>query len=153
MRCLLVGLAQTDQLSEIQRSVRDRFQEGGSFWGVLLALGIVLMIVMVAWWLTTRAERRGQSTRPSDPTALFDETIDGLGLGPTEARLLKELRRHAALGHPTVLLLSREAFDRSVLACFGTTSGEISPEQEIVIEPLRVSLFGTPAPEPNRAIQ
>ncbi len=109
-------LMDVDRLSEIQRSVRDRFTEGGSFVAVLLVIVGLIGLVLLAYLLTVRQSKHAGKTTRLDPWQLFRDLVVKLNLSPGQVRFLDEVATNAGLRHPAVIFISRERFDECVLS-------------------------------------
>ena len=109
-----VLLAVPAQLTEIQRSVRDQFQEGGSFLTVMLVLLAIAGVVLAAYCLGLRQRRAGENAQRASPQQLFRDLMDKLDLTLPQRRLLHTIARDLRIKHPAVILLSPDLFDRYV---------------------------------------
>lgn len=107
-------LVQLDRLTELQRAVRDHFQEGGSATSVLLLLAVIIGVVMMVKFLT---QHQWQSNRPAetDPgRELFVNLLADLELTQSQQRVLVAFAREQRLKNPSVILLCPTLFDRYV---------------------------------------
>lgn len=108
-------LLQLDGLTEPQRAIRDHFQEGGSIVLVLAVMSVVAGVVLIAYWLTRRQQRRTERhARFNDPQRLFGDLLQGLSLTASQRHLLDTVVRELGLKHPSVILLSPTLFERHV---------------------------------------
>ncbi len=110
-------LAQADRLNQMQQSVRQQFQEGGSVLGVVAALLVVAAVLWFAWFWSRRNERLRRPGADLDAAGVFAETLRRLNLRAEQKQLLHQAARVADLDHPTVLLLSPHLFDRYIGPC------------------------------------
>ena len=143
-------LMDVEQLSEIQRSVRDRFTEGGSFVAVLLVIVGLIGLVLLTYLLTVRQSSRARMATRRDPAQLFRDLGTKLNLMPNQIRFLDEVATNAGLQHPAVIFLSRARYDECVVAyCASTPSSDIDPDDaSAMASSIRALLF--PAGRPNR---
>ena len=109
---MTVLLAMPAQLTEVQRAVRDRFQEGGSFTAVMLVLLGVTGVVLAVYYLTLRQRRVKDNTRRASPERLFRDLMGKLDLTSPQRQYLDTMARDLRIKHPAVILLSPELFDR-----------------------------------------
>lgn len=108
---MTVFLAMPAQLTEIQRAVRDRFQEGGSFTAVMLVLLGVAGVVLAAYYLTLRQRRANENARQASPERLFRDLLGKLDLTSHQRQILHTMVSDLRIKHPAVILLSPELFD------------------------------------------
>lgn len=136
-------VAQVDELSEFQRAVRRQFESSGSFQDFLVLWGSILAFVIGCRVLWRFQQRITGGAAPSNPKKLFATTLQRLGLGAAEKRLLHTIARAANLSHPTSLLLSPALFDRAVAAWRerGGTSFSGRRRQDPILATLRENLF------------
>lgn len=100
------------QLTEIQRSVREQFQEGGSFLTAMLVLLGITGVVLAAYCLTLRQRRAGEHAQRASPERLFRDLMDKLDLTSPQRQLLDTMARDLRIKQPAVILLSPDLFDR-----------------------------------------
>jgi hypothetical protein len=103
-----------DGLSDAQRGVRDRFQEGGSVAVVLLVLLALVVVVFGVYCLTLRQDKADLAVQRADPQKLFRDLLHRLDLAPSQRRLLGAVAKDLRLEQPSVILLSPVLFDRYV---------------------------------------
>lgn len=119
-------LMEIKQLNEMQRSVRDRFTEGGSIVAVLLVIVGLIGVVLLTYLLTVRQSNRTHRATRLDPWQLFRDLGSKLNLMPDQVRFLDEVATNAGLRHPAVIFLSRARYDECVVAyCASTPSTDI----------------------------
>ncbi len=104
-------LLQANQLTDVQRAIRDRFQEGGSVKTVLLVMLALIAMVYTAYFLATR-QQKGTGTTEPDPQRLFRDLQGRLELTHHERHLLDRVAKDLRLKHPAVILLCPALFDR-----------------------------------------
>ncbi len=107
-------LAQLDRLTELQRAVRDHFQQGGSATSVLLLLAVIIAVVMMAKFLTQRQRRSNRSAGTDPGRELFVNLLTGLELTQSQQRVLVAVAHEQRLKNPSVILLCPTLFDRYV---------------------------------------
>jgi hypothetical protein len=108
-------ILQTGRLTELQRSVRDYLEEGGSITSVLLVIAAIAGVVALTVWLTRRQDyRAAKRARANDPQRLFRDLLQGLALGPSQRRFLDTLAKELELKQPSVILLSSSHYRRCV---------------------------------------
>jgi hypothetical protein len=136
-------LMDAEKLSEIQRSVRDRFSEGGSFVSVVLVIIGLIGLVLVTYLLTVRQSKQAGKTTQSDPGQLFRDLGTKLNLMPEQVRFLDEVATNAGLRHPAVIFLSRARYDECVVAyCASPPTSDIDPDDaSAMASSIRVLLF------------
>jgi len=105
-------LLQVDQLTAVQRAVRDQFTRGGSVTAVAVVVGGVVGVIALTYFLARRQQRNDRSVRRFDPKQLFDTLLRKLYLSAEQRRWLEGVARRARLEHPAVLVLSERLFDR-----------------------------------------
>jgi len=106
--------AQLDQLTLVQKAIRDQFQRGGSFTGVALVLLGVVVVVVLTYFLARCQQRNDRTIRRFEPRQLFDGLLHKLLLTTEQRQWLNAVARDAKLEHPAVLLLSDKLYDRCV---------------------------------------
>lgn len=109
---MTVLLVMPAQLTEIQRSVRDQFQEGGSFLTATLVLLGIAGVVLATYCLTLRQRRAGENARRASPEQLFRDLMDKLDLTSPQRQLLDTMTRDLRIKQPAVIVLSPDLFDR-----------------------------------------
>jgi hypothetical protein len=136
-------LMDAEKLSEIQRSVRDRFSEGGSFVSVVLVIIGLIGLVLLTYLLTVRQSKQAGKTTQSDPGQLFRDLGTKLNLMPEQVRFLDEVATNAGLRHPAVIFLSRARYDECVVAyCASPPTSDIDPDDaSAMASSIRVLLF------------
>ncbi len=134
------ALGQSGNLTEIQRSVRDYFSEGGSLLAVLLVMGLVAIVLLAAYWLTRRQQRHAErSEHLDDPGQLFDDLLGALPLATPQREFLSALVREERLEQPSVILLSPARYDRCVSRHQGRAGSSTGDDQ--LVEQIRTVLF------------
>ena len=134
-------LAQADRLNEFQRSVRDRFQEGGSVLGIVLVIILIAAVLLGAAMWARRIERNRRPGADLGPNELFEATLRGLELDAPSRSALHALAQTAGMEHPTTMLLCPIEFDR----CAGH-SGDVDPLRRSQLAMLREKLFPATIP-------
>ena len=109
-----IALIGANELTETQRSVAEHFREGGSFLSIMLVLAVTAAIVVLAYGLTRRQQRRGCRASQGDPRQLYQHLLKKLDLTTAGRRLLGAIANDLRLKHPTAMLLSPTLFDRYV---------------------------------------
>lgn len=132
------------QLNAAQRSVQEHFQRGGSTWTVLILLGILAGVILTAYLLTRRQERRSGTTITNDPMGLYRDLLAELDLTKPQCRLLEHAAKEAGLTHPTVILLSPRIFSRHVEAQSAGNNRTTTPADQRFIAQLKETLFPPP---------
>jgi len=100
-------------LTAAQRSVRERFQEGGSGEETLLVLLILAAAVSFAFFLNRVLQRkRTRRRRALSPQQLFENLLGKLNLTEAQRKLLSATARDLGLKDPAMILLSPTLFDR-----------------------------------------
>jgi hypothetical protein len=140
-----VMLLQTDGLTEVQRAVRDRFQEGGSSVAALLVMLVLAAVVLVAYLVTLRQRQTHALTTRPDPRKLFNGLLSKLNLTPPQRRLLNTVANARGLKHPAVILICPALFDRHVAKSqtrprHDRSKGSNAPPPDVVAE-TRAVLF------------
>ncbi len=136
-------LMDVDQLNEMQRSVRDRFTEGGSFVAVLLVIVGLIGLVLLTYLLTVRQSKQAGKATRLDPWQLFRDLGSKLNLMPEQVRFLDEVATNAGLRHPAVIFISRARYDECVVAyCASPPSSDIDPDDaSVMASSIRALLF------------
>lgn len=101
------------QLDESLKAIRDQFRHGGSFAGVLLTALVIAGVLLLAYVLTRRQQRRARPGQKADPEGLFFAVLEKLPLTPAQRRMLTSFAADLHMEHPTVMLLSPRALHRS----------------------------------------
>jgi len=136
-------LAQSEQLTDFQRAVRDEISEGGSISAFVLAIAAILLLLLLVY-VAVRCQRwmaAAKETR-NTPKRLFAALLDKLQLDRDEREWLTQAATAAGLRHPTVLLLSEQLFDEQA----ASRSGQSRPGKALDLAPLRRRLFPEAAP-------
>ncbi|MGB2986278.1 MAG: HEAT repeat domain-containing protein, partial [Phycisphaerae bacterium] len=107
-------LSEPAPLTEIQRAVRDRFQEGGSLGMVVFIVLVLAGIVFIVFYLTRRQRNRDHSARRADPQRLFNDLLHKLDTMPEQRHLLEAVAKDLHLKRPAVILLCPALFDRYI---------------------------------------
>ena len=136
-------LLQTGGLSETLRSVRDRFQAGGSASVILLLVAAFISIFWIAYLLTRRQQKAQATTLPADPARLFTDLMARLGMSPAQRHALERVA--GVLGHPNpaLILISAAEFDRGI-ECWNRSTQHSSPkpsDNPAMLADLRATLF------------
>ena len=141
-------LLQVGRLTEIQREVRDHFDEGGSINKILLVLLGLAVVVFTVYCLTKRQRLAAETSRKPDPQRLFSDLLKALELTPTQRHHLEALSRDLQLTQPAVILLSPVLFDRCV-AKWQANRRSAAPQAHELSDPdavagVRTALFPQP---------
>lgn len=139
-RGAIVAEIPLEKLHALQKAVSDRLM-GGSITAVLLILAGIVGAVLLVHLLSRRQERSSRTLLRNDPHLLFVRLIDKLKLPALQREALGDLAKAAQLGHPAVLLLSPDAFDRSVAQWEKSRPQEATGNQRAVIGAARARLF------------
>ncbi len=102
---------QYEQLTPVQRAVRETLEEGGSATSVLAVLGITGGLILLVYLLTNREARAASPRRVNNPKALFRDLLPKLSLSAPQRKLLESMAKELDLPHPTTMLLSPVLFD------------------------------------------
>lgn len=106
--------ADTVELDQIVKSIRQEFQTGGSVTAMLLVLLGIVALVMITYWLTRRQEQHAQPSVLDDAHALFESLLGHLPLSDPQRHFLRSVARELKLEQPSVLLVSRQLYHRHV---------------------------------------
>lgn len=109
---MMASMTEPPRLTEVQRSVSDWFQGGGSVSSAFLVIAAMAGALLIAWALSQRARRRDNRTTINDPGVLFDDLVGRLPLTPQQRHWIAAMVRELRLQQPAVVLLSPALFDR-----------------------------------------
>lgn len=142
-------------LSEVQRAVRDRFQDGGSITTAVLVLVALGLIIYAVFHFSMRQRRALQTTTPFNPQRLFSDLANGLGLTLPQRRFLDSVTRDLQLEQPAVVLLCPGLFDRHVNLWRHhrkSRPGAEEPTPDDHVNALRSVLFPTPSASAHKKL-
>ena len=141
-------LLQLNELTPLQKAVREHFQKGGSMLAMLLVLLGIAATLALAYWLTRRQRSTIRKAPPNDPRKLFRDLQEKLRLPVPQRNFLNGVALQLHLEHPSVLLLSPVLYDRYVdqwRANDRQRSGGGAPSKgSDVAAQTRAALFGEP---------
>ena len=141
-------LATPSKLEVFQKAIRDQFEKGGTIGDVLLALGLVLSVVLLAWFLTRLQSRLTTGTK-DDSWPVFHALSGKLDLTQPQRRLLTSVGELARPTHPVALLISSQFFDGAAANWQDqrtTRSRPLSSEEFRDLNCLRAALFPDESP-------
>ena len=98
--------------------IRDHFAEGGSGSAVIWVLVITLSAILIAYLVTAIIGWRSRR-RTNHPGHLFKELLFALPLTHQQQVLLRSVAADLRLDHPSIMLISPEAFRRHGQAWLG----------------------------------
>jgi len=97
---------------ESLRIIRDRFQRGDSITSLLVVLSLFAILVFLVGWLSRRSSKAGRASARDNPQRLFRTLLERLPLTTAQREWFGKVVAEVRLEHPTVLLLSRDLYDR-----------------------------------------
>jgi len=142
----LLGQSSADQYAAFRQSLYEEFQKGNMVLDSLIVLGGILVIVLIAYWLSLRQRRLIEQPHVNDPARLFRSVLDRLALRPEQRRLIEAVAAAGGGEHPTALLLSPVLFHEG---CNRWIRGhgelpDLSPQRlEPLLEETKLVLFRT----------
>lgn len=105
---------QVDELTEVQKAVRENMQRGDSPWSVVFMFTGMVGIVALTYFLSKYAGSWEMPFRKKSPHPFFLQVLKKLGLTTTQRKWLERLVVDLHLKQPTKILLSPNLFDESV---------------------------------------
>ncbi len=118
MNDLFLILAQNTSLEERLRGLRggfnDRPTDPANIRAVIFMIVIPVSLVILIFAIRQfRQRRREIASAPAHPMKLFDNVLRRMGVRFTDRYLLRMCARSVNLTQPTIMLFSRELFDRN----------------------------------------
>ncbi len=95
------------------RTLRNQFGQAVSPGTLLLVFGSIVGIVLLLYGLSKLQEALRRPAAPNDATRLYRLLLQRIGLPRAARRLLLQMAEELKLPHPSVLLLSETAYDRT----------------------------------------
>ena len=131
-------------LTEIQRAIRDHFQQGGSTTAVLMVLLAIFCIFTGAVVASRAQEWFLGNGRRDDPQRLYQELLRGLKLTTRHRTILQRMGEDRLLRHPTIILLSPTLYQRHADQWRTSASAsrrDLAPPTEDELKAIRKALF------------
>lgn len=100
------------QLDDVLFGIRERFQKGGSWFGLVLAALAIVGVFVVAHALTKRQQRAQLNPRAFDPESVFLQLLEKLPLTDRQRKTLVSFAADLEMEQPAVLLLSPHMLNR-----------------------------------------
>ncbi len=111
---LAIGSKFEERLRAIRGGFNDRPTDPADIWAVIYMLVIPISAMVLFFAIRQyRQKRREIANAPAHPMRLFDNVLRRMGVGMSDRYLMRAFARSANLPQPTIVLFSRDLFEKS----------------------------------------